>query len=178
MRHHTFRQHLFLVFEPLGIELTEYMADPMHGGSLPPKIAAHISTQLLQALDFLKGLKMVHCDVKPENILLASNPQRSSIHPITCSMSYGWGSSEPPRIKLIDFNSSTTEGGALFLYIQVLTASVHTSPIQICCSEQTRFYRCPEIILGARYGCPIDMWSCGCVIAEMLTGANAASTKV
>jgi serine/threonine protein kinase len=58
------------------MELTEYMASPLHGGSLPPYIAAHIAKQLLQALDFLKQLQMVHSDVKPENILLASNPKR------------------------------------------------------------------------------------------------------
>ena len=26
---------------------------------------------------------------------------------------------------------------------------------------QSRFYRAPEVILGAKYGMPIDMWSLG-----------------
>jgi len=59
----------------------------------------------------------------------------------------------PPLLKLIDFNSSTTPDRPLMLYIQ------------------TRFYRCPEVLLGGRYGHPIDMWSFGCILVEMLTGS-------
>lgn len=32
------------------------------------------------------------------------------------------------------------------------------------------WYRAPEILLGARnYSCPVDVWSLGCIFAEMLT---------
>ncbi|XP_055941322.1 uncharacterized protein LOC129971514 [Argiope bruennichi] len=33
----------------------------------------------------------------------------------------------------------------------------------------TRSYRAPEVILGAPYGLPIDMWAFGCIAGEMLT---------
>ena len=32
----------------------------------------------------------------------------------------------------------------------------------------TRWYRSPEIMLAAEYGYPIDIWSVGCIFAEML----------
>jgi dual specificity tyrosine-phosphorylation-regulated kinase 1 len=35
---------------------------------------------------------------------------------------------------------------------------------------QSRFYRAPEVILGVRYSCEIDMWSLGCILAELYTG--------
>lgn len=35
---------------------------------------------------------------------------------------------------------------------------------------QSRFYRSPEVILGMSYGMPIDMWSLGCILAELYTG--------
>lgn len=35
---------------------------------------------------------------------------------------------------------------------------------------QSRFYRSPEVILGMPYGLPIDMWSLGCIVAELFTG--------
>ncbi|CAH8479243.1 unnamed protein product [Schistosoma bovis] len=56
-------------------------------------------------------------------------------------------------IKVIDFGSSCYESQRLYTYIQ------------------SRFYRAPEVILGCKYGLPIDMWSFGCILAELLTGA-------
>lgn len=33
-----------------------------------------------------------------------------------------------------------------------------------------RYYRAPEVIFGLNYGPEIDVWSCACVIAELLLG--------
>lgn len=56
-------------------------------------------------------------------------------------------------IKVIDFGSSCFDiGGKLSSYVQ------------------SRFYRSPEVILGAPYGKPIDMWSLGCILAELFSG--------
>jgi dual specificity protein kinase YAK1 len=35
---------------------------------------------------------------------------------------------------------------------------------------QSRFYRSPEVLLGHQYTCAIDMWSLGCVAAELFLG--------
>lgn len=56
------------------------------------------------------------------------------------------------EIKVIDFGSSCFENEKVCTYIQ------------------SRFYRSPEVILGMSYGLPIDMWSLGCILAELLTG--------
>ncbi|GAA5874038.1 hypothetical protein JCM1840_006126 [Sporobolomyces johnsonii] len=55
-------------------------------------------------------------------------------------------------IKVIDFGSSCFEHEKVYTYIQ------------------SRFYRSPEVILGMNYHMGIDMWSLGCIIAEMYTG--------
>lgn len=36
---------------------------------------------------------------------------------------------------------------------------------------QSRFYRSPEVILGLPFTYAIDMWSLGCVVAELFLGA-------
>lgn len=56
------------------------------------------------------------------------------------------------EIKVIDFGSSCFEDEKVYTYIQ------------------SRFYRSPEVILGMSYGMPIDMWSLGCILAELYTG--------
>ena len=35
---------------------------------------------------------------------------------------------------------------------------------------QTRQYRCPEVIVGAKYDTSADMWSLACICFELLTG--------
>jgi len=55
-------------------------------------------------------------------------------------------------IKIIDFGSSCFEDERVYTYIQ------------------SRFYRSPEVILGLPYGTEIDMWSIGCILAELYTG--------
>lgn len=56
------------------------------------------------------------------------------------------------EIRVIDFGSSCFEHEKAYTYIQ------------------SRFYRSPEVILGMNYGLPIDMWSLGCILAELYTG--------
>ena len=96
------------------------------------KLIRRFAKQLLSSLVLLKSKKVIHCDLKPENVLLA-HPARS-------------------EIKVIDFGSSCLENEKVYTYIQ------------------SRFYRSPEVILGMTYGMPIDMWSLGCILAELLTG--------
>ncbi|XP_063933642.1 dual specificity tyrosine-phosphorylation-regulated kinase 2-like [Zophobas morio] len=59
---------------------------------------------------------------------------------------------EKCRIKVIDFGSSCFATEKVFTYVQ------------------SRFYRSPEVILGVAYDTKIDMWSLGCILAELYTG--------
>lgn len=61
---------------------------------------------------------------------------------------------QPQRsaIKVIDFGSSCFINERMYTYVQ------------------SRFYRSPEVILGLTYGCEIDMWSFGCILAELYMG--------
>eukprot|EP00826_Nyctotherus_ovalis_P029932 TRINITY_DN2374_c0_g1_i14.p1 TRINITY_DN2374_c0_g1~~TRINITY_DN2374_c0_g1_i14.p1 ORF type:complete len:506 (+),score=78.76 TRINITY_DN2374_c0_g1_i14:140-1657(+) len=56
------------------------------------------------------------------------------------------------EVKLIDFGSSCFAHERVYTYIQ------------------SRFYRAPEVMLALAYTDAIDMWSLGCILAEMFTG--------
>nr|XP_021526775.1 dual specificity tyrosine-phosphorylation-regulated kinase 4-like isoform X1 [Aotus nancymaae] len=55
-------------------------------------------------------------------------------------------------VKVIDVGSSCYENQKVYTYVQ------------------SRFYRSPEVILGHPYDMAIDMWSLGCIMAELYTG--------
>ncbi len=44
------------------------------------------------------------------------------------------------------------------------------SPPAVYTYIQSRFYRSPEVILGHPYNMAVDMWSLGCIMAELFTG--------
>jgi dual specificity tyrosine-phosphorylation-regulated kinase 2/3/4 len=94
--------------------------------------------QLLQCLQFLREHTIIHCDLKPENVLLK------------CRNKSG--------IKLIDFGSSCFVHEKIYTYIQ------------------SRFYRAPEIMLAIPYTPAIDIWSLGCILAELFTGTAFLSS--
>ncbi|KTW30796.1 hypothetical protein T552_00508 [Pneumocystis carinii B80] len=59
---------------------------------------------------------------------------------------------ETPVIKIIDFGSACHERQTIYTYIQ------------------SRFYRSPEVLLGLPYSSSIDIWSFGCIVAELFLG--------
>ena len=60
--------------------------------------------------------------------------------------------SKASGLRIIDFGSSCYANKKVFTYIQ------------------SRFYRAPEIILGLPYNYKIDIWSFGCILAELYMG--------
>lgn len=56
------------------------------------------------------------------------------------------------EVKVIDLGSSCFETDHLCSYVQ------------------SRSYRAPEVILGLPYDKKIDVWSLGCILAELCTG--------
>mmetsp|Transcript_37239 Transcript_37239/g.105059 ORF Transcript_37239/g.105059 Transcript_37239/m.105059 type:complete len:1166 (-) Transcript_37239:1237-4734(-) len=125
------KRHLCLVFELLSVNLYELVKHNQFQG-LSMNLLRVLMAQILDALVVLREARVIHCDLKPENVLLK-----------------GLDSGE---IKVIDFGSACFENRTVYSYIQ------------------SRFYRSPEVLLGHPYTSAIDMWSFGCVAAEMFLG--------
>lgn len=129
--HFIFRDHTCITFELLSLNLYELTRkNKFLGFSL--HLVRRFAYSILKCLEALHENKIIHCDLKPENVLLKQQSRSG--------------------IKVIDFGSSCFENKRIHSYIQ------------------SRFYRSPETILGAQYGLPIDMWSLGCILAELATG--------
>lgn len=129
------KEHLIIVTELLRQNLFEfgkYIIDHDEPMYFTRNRLCYIARQCLVALSFVHKLGLVHSDIKPENILLASYSRA--------------------RVKIIDFGSSCYVTDRQSSYIQ------------------SRSYRAPEVVLGLPYDGKIDIWSLGCVIAEMYTG--------
>ncbi|KAA0171906.1 hypothetical protein FNF27_06177 [Cafeteria roenbergensis] len=126
-----FRAHMCIVFPILSLNLYELIKQHSFRGFSLPTIRK-FAVQLLRCLAMLDREKLVHCDLKPENVLLVKKGRSA--------------------LRVIDFGSGCEEDRRMFTYIQ------------------SRFYRAPEVILGLPYGRPIDMWSLGCILAELYTG--------
>ena len=86
-----------------------------------------------QAILFLHLERIIHCDIKPDNILLFDDG----------------------NVKLADFTLS------------VLKSHPDDTYSHSVCTSQ---YRPPEVFKDDEWSNPIDLWSFGCVVYEILTG--------
>ena len=96
-----YKEHLFIVSELLRENLYEF-GKYIRDNNLEPYFTLSrlkkISKQVLEALDYIHRLKLIHCDLKPENIVIKSYSR--------C------------EVKLIDFGSSCFITDQLSSYIQ------------------------------------------------------------
>ena len=96
-----FKEHLFLVTEILKDNLYEFykfINENNYENYFNLKNLKSISKQILIALDYIHGLKLIHCDLKPENILIKSIKNT--------------------EVKVIDFGSSCFIHDHLSSYVQ------------------------------------------------------------
>ncbi len=100
----------------------------------PDVIARQVAQQLLSALYYLHQHRILHRDIKPQNVLVTAQG----------------------HVKLCDFGFARS----MDLDTYVLT-SVKGTPL----------YMAPEIIEERPYDHNADLWSVGCILFELVTGA-------
>lgn len=123
---------LYLVFEYMEMDLKKYLDSLAPTTMVDPKLAMSYLYQILQGTVFCHSRRILHRDLKPQNLLIDSKG----------------------AIKLADFGL----GRAFGIPVRAYTHEV-----------VTLWYRAPEVLLGAqRYSCPVDVWSIGCIFAEII----------
>ena len=109
-----------------------------------------MTAQLLGAVASLHNESTLHTDIKPENIMA---------EPYSAAGSSGVlaGASLSSRgVVLIDFSNA----------MQLQEASAYHDEFEVT----TLAYRAPELLYGQPFDAPIDIWSLGVTLAEMLSG--------
>nr|CDS33782.1 dual specificity [Hymenolepis microstoma] len=139
IEHFMFRDHMCLTFELLGCSLYDLIKDKKDQG-LPRDRVRRLMSSVLDGLTYVWNAGIIHCDLKPENVLLVSRASDGGPDEIR------------DHVKIIDFGSSCFIGKQCYPYIQ------------------SRFYRAPEVIMRSDYNRPIDIWSFGCLVFEMIRG--------
>ncbi|KAJ3326624.1 dual specificity protein kinase kns1, partial [Kappamyces sp. JEL0680] len=114
--------------------------------------------QLVNTVAFLHDNRLIHTDLKPENLMLVDN---ETILVPTSNPKKMRRILKDTRIILIDFGST------------ILQDDYHSAVVS------TRHYRAPEILLSLGWSYPCDIvsvvrliaqWSIGCILAELYTG--------
>ena len=139
---------IYLVFERMNIDLYQMM------GTRQKFTEQHIQMifwQVLQGLGAMHSMGYIHRDIKPSNILL-DEYQIAKI----CDFGLARAVGHPPKDDA-DPSPTTTED-----------ASRHQKTAHV----STRWYRAPEVIFLDDYGYAADVWSAGCVLAELLAFAT------
>lgn len=125
---------LNLVFEYMDKDLKRFMDSHGKKGALEAKQVRAFMYQLLKGIMFCHDNRVLHRDLKPQNLLINNKGQ----------------------LKLGDFGLARAFG-----------IPVNTFSNEVV----TLWYRAPDVLLGSRtYSTSIDIWSAGCILAEMFTG--------
>ncbi|CAL1266124.1 unnamed protein product [Larinioides sclopetarius] len=119
---------VYLVFEHVDQDLATYLERCPAPGLSSEKIK-DLFFQLLNGLDFLHFNRVLHRDLKPQNILVSNQGV----------------------VKLADFGLARIYSGQIALTSVVVTL----------------WYRPPEVLLYQSYASAVDVWSSGCILAEL-----------
>ncbi|XP_026224432.1 SRSF protein kinase 3 [Anabas testudineus] len=166
--------HMCLVLELLGPDLRSWQLCFGHSG-LSQMWVKQILTQVLQGLDYLHTqCKIIHTDIKPENILLCLEEQSnktpaggsSSSSVLTGNEAKSAGREQVNLCSLKEITVKIADlGSSCWVYKH------------FCEEIQTRQYRSLEVLLGSEYGPPADIWSVACLAFELVTGDSLFEPK-
>ncbi|KAL7443743.1 hypothetical protein ACHAXM_009026, partial [Skeletonema potamos] len=141
----SYKGNLFLSLEYISHDLTGLLDMAYKFSEVQVK---SIARQLLQVLEFMHERNFVHRDLKTSNILITDNFE----------------------LKLADFGLARCLESS-FMGRLFEGEGYSSGEGEFTNKVITLWYRPPELLLGeTRYGCAVDIWSAGCIFAEIILG--------
>ncbi|XP_016364530.1 SRSF protein kinase 3-like [Sinocyclocheilus rhinocerous] len=167
--------HICLVLELLGPDLHCWQVCFGNPG-LSLTCVKHVITQVLEGLEYLHShCKIIHTDIKPENIMLCLTSQSSSRLPGGAKQTY---TSAIKTTILQDPEAAAKPGNLDNITVKIADLGSSCWVYKHFCQEiQTRQYRSLEVLLGSEYGPPADIWSVACLAFELVTGDSLFEPK-
>uniref|UniRef100_A0A8C5R7Q5 non-specific serine/threonine protein kinase n=1 Tax=Leptobrachium leishanense TaxID=445787 RepID=A0A8C5R7Q5_9ANUR len=164
--------HVCLVFELLGPSLLHLMKNYGSNG-LPVTCVKRILQQILQGLHFLhKKCRIIHTDIKPENILVCVNTDNLKQYVEEAAV-WNRNRTEDGTSSGVNINFLThlfESGNADMLGVKIADLGSACWTYKPFSEEiQTQQYRALEVLLGSGYSTPADIWSTACMAFEMAT---------
>ncbi|KAK4467257.1 hypothetical protein MN116_009031, partial [Schistosoma mekongi] len=138
---------IYLVFEFMETDLHKCIK---RGSILKDMHKKFIFYQLLRKIKYIHSGNVIHCDLKPSNVLLNSN---CLVKLCDFGLTRSLSSVPENRTSVESFinEDNDYEDPALTEYVA------------------TRWYRAPEILLASNHFAKyVDMWSLGCILGKML----------
>ncbi|NWZ46576.1 SRPK kinase, partial [Haliaeetus albicilla] len=159
-----------LLLRALGPSLRCLMGNYAAQG-LPLPFVKKSLQQVLAGLHFLhKRCRIIHADIKPENILLYGRDkslQRLLPAMLDCDQRRELGLKGAGG----DLGNGLEESDLMSIEVKIADLGSACWTYKPFSKEiQTQPYRALEVLLGLDYGTPADIWSTGCLAFEMATG--------
>ncbi|KAG8723062.1 hypothetical protein FRC09_004895 [Ceratobasidium sp. 395] len=174
-------QHRCVVTEALGPSVSFLRK---HGGDgdlrLPLSLVKAIVKSVLLALDYIhESCNIVHTDLKPDNILLRPDDLPSVVATdmlLDPSRTYKNATTIRPAVvpvlsQVLSFTAGDDDPDNQ--RVEAIIADFgHSHWRDRHFQEHVQPYalRAPEVILGCGWDSPVDIWSVGCLTAELMTG--------
>ena len=160
---------LFVIFKYIDISIFDLMNPTNEQNAsfpLPLDIARKFLFQILKGVAFCHQRGVLHRNLKPKHLLIDLSDPRGRAN------GANWNKEEE-EIDKTDRHALIERArrcGRVKMSDFALVRSASLPLRQYTKEVVTLWYRAPEVLMGGHYFAAVDLWSVGCVFAEMLVG--------
>jgi len=166
--------HLFFNYvEKSLFDIINPMNDPNGGLPLPNALVKRLCYQILKGVSFCHQRGVLHRNIKPKHLLVDIPSYSSSSR--RCNVTH---ENDRTLLDVHDKNDDEVHARLLeaahegtvklsdFALVRATSIPLRNYTTEVV----TLWYRSPEVLMGGHYFAPVDIWSVGCVLAEMSVG--------